>query len=137
MYSNGESERIIGAAIRKYDLPRHKLVILSKCFAYVGESASLRTVQYGKELPHSKDYVNQGGLSRFAIFNQVNASLKRLGLEYLDVLQIHRFDESTPVEETMEALHDLIKMGKVRYIGASSMWCFQARLPRLSLQRAI
>ena len=72
-----------------------------------------------------KDYVNQGGLSRQAIFNAVNASLKRLGLEYIDLLQIHRFDANTPLEETMEALHDLVKSGKVRYIGASSMWAVQ------------
>lgn len=65
------------------------------------------------------------GLSRNAIFNAVDASLKRLDLEYMDLLQIHRFDPFTPVEETMEALHDLIKMGKVRYIGASSMYTYQ------------
>jgi aryl-alcohol dehydrogenase-like predicted oxidoreductase len=76
-------------------------------------------------LPQLKDYVNQGGLSRQAIFNAVNASLKRLDLDYVDLLQIHRFDPNTPLEETMEALHDLVKSGKVRYIGASSMWAVQ------------
>jgi aryl-alcohol dehydrogenase-like predicted oxidoreductase len=76
-------------------------------------------------LPQLKDYVNQGGLSRQAIFNAVNASLKRLDLEYIDLLQIHRFDPNTPLEETMEALHDLVRSGKVRYIGASSMWAVQ------------
>lgn len=115
----------MGKAIKKYNLPREKLVILTKCFGYVGEDPSIRTVQYGKELPQLKDYVNQGGLSRQAIFNAVNASLKRLDLEYIDLLQIHRFDPNTPLEETMEALHDLIKSGKVRYIGASSMWAVQ------------
>lgn len=65
------------------------------------------------------------GLSRQAIFTAVDASLKRLGTDYLDLLQIHRFDSSVPVEETMEALHDLVKSGKVRYIGASSMWTYQ------------
>lgn len=65
------------------------------------------------------------GLSRTAIFNAVEASLKRLQLDYIDLLQIHRFDASTPLEETMEALHDLVKSGKVRYIGASSMWATQ------------
>jgi aryl-alcohol dehydrogenase-like predicted oxidoreductase len=69
--------------------------------------------------------VNQGGLSRAAIFNQVNASLERLGTDYVDLLQIHRFDPDTPMEETMEALHDLVRSGKVRYIGASSMWAVQ------------
>jgi aryl-alcohol dehydrogenase-like predicted oxidoreductase len=65
------------------------------------------------------------GLSRIAIFNAVNASLKRLGTDYIDLLQIHRFDDSVPVEETMKALHDLVESGKVRYIGASSMWTYQ------------
>lgn len=65
------------------------------------------------------------GLSRTAIFNAVDASLKRLQLDYIDLLQIHRYDASTPLEETMEALHDLVKSGKVRYIGASSMWATQ------------
>ena len=68
----------------------------------------------------SKDYVNQGGLSRQAIFSAVNASLKRLGTDYLDLLQIHRFDKTVPVEETMKALHDLVEQGKVRYIGMST-----------------
>ncbi len=65
------------------------------------------------------------GLSRQAIFNAVDASLKRLDTSYIDLLQIHRFDPHTPLEETMEALHDLVKSGKVRYIGASSMWATQ------------
>tara|TARA_R110002003_G_scaffold232_11_gene16808 strand:+ start:4532 stop:5119 length:588 start_codon:yes stop_codon:yes gene_type:complete len=76
-------------------------------------------------MPQLKDYTNQGGLSRQAIFNAVNASLRRLDTDYVDLLQIHRFDPNTPIEETMEALHDLIKSGKVRYIGASSMWAVQ------------
>jgi aryl-alcohol dehydrogenase-like predicted oxidoreductase len=65
------------------------------------------------------------GLSRQAIFNAVSASLARLETTYIDLLQIHRFDNETPMEETMEALHDLVKLGKVRYIGASSMWATQ------------
>ncbi|KAH7398482.1 aldo-keto reductase-like protein [Pyrenochaeta sp. MPI-SDFR-AT-0127] len=125
VYSNGVSEEIIGKAIKKYSLPREKLVILTKCYAYIGEDPGLRTINYGKELPQLRDYTNQGGLSRQAIFNAVNASLKRLDIEYIDLLQIHRFDPNTPLEETMEALHDLVKSGKVRYIGASSMWAVQ------------
>jgi aryl-alcohol dehydrogenase-like predicted oxidoreductase len=125
VYSNGVSEEIIGKAIKKYELPRHKLVILTKCFGVVGEDPGLRGINYGKELPMLKDYTNQGGLSRAAINNAVNASLKRLDLDYIDLLQIHRFDPNTPIEETMEALHDLVKSGKVRYIGASSMWAVQ------------
>jgi aryl-alcohol dehydrogenase-like predicted oxidoreductase len=125
VYSNGVSEEIIGKAIKKYNLERHKLVILTKCFGVVGEDPGLRSINYGKELPQLKDYTNQSGLSRQAIFNAVNASLKRLDTDYIDLLQIHRFDPNTPIEETMEALHDLIKSGKVRYIGASSMWAVQ------------
>lgn len=125
VYSNGASEKIIGKAIKQYNIPREKIVILSKCFGYVGEEPGTRTVAYGQKIGNSPDYVNQGGLSRAAIFNAVNASLKRLDLEYLDLLQIHRFDPSTPIEETMEALHDLVRSGKVRYIGASSMWTYQ------------
>ena len=125
VYSNGASEVLIGKAIKKYNLPREKLTILTKCFGYVGEEPSLRTVFHVKDMPQLKDYTNQGGLSRAAIFNAVNKSLKRLDLEYVDLLQIHRFDPTTPPEETMEALHDLIKSGKVRYIGASSMWAVE------------
>jgi aryl-alcohol dehydrogenase-like predicted oxidoreductase len=106
-------------------LPREKLVILTKCYGYVGEQPELRAIQYPTELPQLRDYTNQGGLSRAAIFNAVNKSLQRLDTDYIDLLQIHRFDPTTPIEETMEALHDLIKSGKVRYIGASSMWAVQ------------
>ena len=88
----------------------------------MGEDPGLRTINYAGELPKLKDYVNQAGLSRKAIFNAVDASLKRMGIDYIDLLQIHRFDPNVPIEETMEALHDLVKSGKVRYIGASSMW---------------
>ncbi|MCU0120525.1 aldo/keto reductase [Pseudomonas sp. B2M1-30] len=66
-----------------------------------------------------------GGLSRKAVMEQIDASLKRLGTDYVDLYQIHRFDPETPIEETMEALHDIVKAGKVRYIGASSMWAWQ------------
>ncbi|KAE9377033.1 Aldo/keto reductase-like protein [Stipitochalara longipes BDJ] len=125
VYSNGVSEEIIGKAIKKYNIPRHKLVILTKCFGAVGEEPSVRGIFYPKEIRSSKDYVNQAGLSRQAIFNAVDASLKRLDTSYIDLLQIHRFDPNTPIEETMEALHDLVKSGKVRYIGASSMWATQ------------
>ena len=65
------------------------------------------------------------GLSRKAVMEQVDASLTRLGTDYIDLYQIHRFDPDTPVEETMEALHDVVKAGKVRYLGASSMWAWQ------------
>lgn len=125
VYSNGVSEEIIGKAIKKYNIPRHKLVILSKCNGAVGEDLSVRGFFFPNEIKASKDYVNQYGLSRQAIFNAVEASLKRLDTPYIDLLQIHRFDATVPIEETMEALHDLVKSGKVRYIGASSMWATQ------------
>ncbi|OQO12012.1 hypothetical protein B0A48_02651 [Cryoendolithus antarcticus] len=125
VYSNGASEVIIGKALKKYNIPRNKILILSKCFGPVGEEPGVRGVVYGEKLYESKDYINQGGLSRSAIFTAVNASLKRLDLEYLDLLQIHRFDKQTPIEETMQALHDLVRSGKVHYIGASSMYAYQ------------
>src|ERR687897_854676 len=68
---------------------------------------------------------NGGGLSRKAIFNEIDASLKRLGTDYVDLYQIHRWDYDTPIEETLEALHDVVKAGKVRYLGASSMFAWQ------------
>lgn len=83
----------------------------------------------------TKDYVNQGGLSRAAIFNAVEASLRRLQTDYIDLLQIHRFDRNTPIAETMEALHDLVKSGKVRYIGASSMWTYQFALMQFCAEK--
>jgi len=125
VYSNGVSEEIIGKAIKKYDLPRHKLVILTKCFAIVGEEPGLRDMGLKEEIGRSRDYVNQHGLSRNAIFTAVEASLRRLDTPYIDLLQIHRFDSTVPIEETMKALHDLVQSGKVRYIGASSMWAYQ------------
>lgn len=76
-------------------------------------------------MKQQREYVNQYGLSRAAIFNAVNASLRELDTTYIDLLQIHRFDPDTPAEETMKALHDLVESGKVRYIGASSMRCWQ------------
>lgn len=76
-------------------------------------------------LKDTREYVNQSGLSRAAIFNAVNASLARLETSYIDLLQIHRYDPDTPPEETMKALHDLVQSGKVRYIGASSMRSWQ------------
>ncbi|TDL19656.1 Aldo keto reductase [Rickenella mellea] len=124
VYSNGDSERIIGKFIKQYNIPRGKLVILTKCYHIVSEDPKQQTaLQVG--LGDTRDYVNQGGLSRAAIFNAVNASLERLGTDYIDLLQIHRFDPNTPPAEIMKALHDLVQSGKVRYIGASSMRTWQ------------
>ncbi|KAG0125625.1 NADP-dependent oxidoreductase domain-containing protein [Tuber indicum] len=133
-YSNGESERIIGKAIRKFKIPRDKLVIMTKCYCAVGDEPGMQSYMM-PELKFRKDYVNRLGLSRKAIFSEVNASLERLGLEYIDLLQIHRCDPETPPEETMEALHDLVKSGKVRYIGASSMWTWQFCLYQQAAER--
>ena len=124
MYSNGESARVIGRFIKKYNIPRHRILILTKCYFVTHDNIGERT--FGRtELLDQRDYVNQAGLSRAAIFNQVNASLERLDTPYIDLLQIHRFDPETPIKETMQALHDLVISGKVRYIGASSMRAWQ------------
>ncbi|KAH7412808.1 NADP-dependent oxidoreductase domain-containing protein [Cadophora sp. MPI-SDFR-AT-0126] len=125
MYSNGLSEEIIGKAIKKFEIPREKLVLMTKCYVYVAEQVDTYGAVLGETMAKTKDYVNRGGLSRGAIFKAVEASLKRLGTDYIDVYQIHRYDPTTPPEETMKALHDLVESGKVRYIGASSMWATQ------------
>ncbi|KAI1325229.1 aldo/keto reductase [Xylariaceae sp. FL0255] len=125
VYSNGVSEEMIGKALKKYSIPRHKVVIMTKCFWGVGETPDVYRYVTPVPMGRAKDYTNAYGLSRAAIFFAVEESLRRLGTDYIDVLQIHRFDHETPVEETMKALHDLVVMGKVRYLGASSMWTFQ------------
>lgn len=124
VYSNGESEVIIGKAIKKYNIPRHKLIIATKCCGTVREGNDPETMAL-KDIDKTVDYVNQRGLSRQGIFAAVNASLKRLDTDYIDLLQIHRFDKTVPIEETMKALHDLVESGKVHYVGASSMWTYQ------------
>lgn len=124
IYSNGVSEEMIGRAIKKLNIPRHKIIILTKCFGAVGEEPGASQMKYNW-ISDTREYVNQSGLSRAAIFNAVDASLKRLQTDYIDLLQIHRYDANVPVEETMKALHDLVESGKVRYIGASSMWAYQ------------
>lgn len=124
VYSNGESERIIAKAIKKYSIPRHKLVLMTKICGTTRENNEPETLA----IPNPNelvDYINQRGLSRQGIFNAVDASLSRLDTPYIDLLQIHRFDSTVPIEETMRALHDLVQSGKVRYIGASSMWAYQ------------
>ncbi|KAL8926844.1 MAG: hypothetical protein Q9208_002653 [Pyrenodesmia sp. 3 TL-2023] len=134
VYSNGASEEIIGKAIKKYQIPRHKLVILTKCCGTVREGNDPETLAL-ENIDQTVDYVNQRGLSRHAIFNAVEASLRRLDTPYIDLFQIHRFDKTVPVEETMEALHDLVKSGKVRYIGASSMWAYQFAIMQFTAEK--
>ena len=106
MYSLGVSEEVTGRALRDF-ARRDEVVIATKVFH-----------------PMSDD-PNAGGLSRKHIMDAIDASLRRLGTDYVDLYQIHRFDRQTPIEETMEALHDVIKAGKTRYIGASSMYAWQ------------
>jgi aryl-alcohol dehydrogenase (NADP+) len=106
MYSLGVSEEITGRTLREY-VKRDEVVVATKVFFSANNKP------------------NQSGLSRKHIMSEIDASLKRLGMEYVDLYQIHRFDTNTPIEETMEALHDVVKAGKARYIGASSMYAWQ------------
>jgi aryl-alcohol dehydrogenase-like predicted oxidoreductase len=110
--------------ILQYSIPRHQIVIATKCYRLVANDPSIRAF-FVPGLDKRLEYVNQSGLSRAAIFNAVDASLACLETPYVDLLQIHRFDHSVTPEETMEALHDLVQSGKVRYVGASSMRCWQ------------
>jgi 1-deoxyxylulose-5-phosphate synthase len=105
-YSLGNSEEILGRAVKDF-ARRDEVVIATKV--------------YGRMRPGP----NGAGLSRKAIFAEIDNSLRRLGMDYVDLYQIHRFDHETPIEETLEALHDLVKAGKVRYIGASSMHAWE------------
>jgi len=105
-YSDGTSEEIVGRALREF-ARRDELVVATK-------------LRFGlRKAP------NIGGLSRKAVFTEIDASLRRLGMDHVDLYQIHRWDPHTPIEETMEALHDVVKSGKARYIGASSMAAWQ------------
>lgn len=106
MYATGRSEEIVGRALHDM-VSRDHVVIATKVFYPMSDN------------PYDR------GLSRRYIMRAIDASLTRLGTDYVDLYQIHRFDPNTPVEETMEALHDVVKAGKVRYLGASSMWAWQ------------
>ncbi|MBL0142128.1 MAG: aldo/keto reductase [Betaproteobacteria bacterium] len=126
MYSAGMSEEITGRVLREF-ATRDEIVIATKVYFPVDLAFK------GGNAPGPKPAVrpNMSGLSRKRILSAVDASLGRLGTDYIDLYQIHRFDAATPVEETMEALHDTVKAGKVRYLGASSMWAWQfARMQR-------
>jgi aryl-alcohol dehydrogenase-like predicted oxidoreductase len=106
MYSRGVSEEILGRAVRDFG-KRDDLIIATKVFFPMGDGP------------------NDQGLSRKHILRSIENSLRRLGTDYVDLYQIHRWDYETPMEETLEALHDIIRSGKARYIGASSMYCYQ------------
>jgi aryl-alcohol dehydrogenase (NADP+) len=116
VYSQGESERVTGKALKEY-AKRHEVVIATKVNGPMGADA------------------NNRGLSRKHILDAIDRSLTRLGVDYVDLYQIHRFDPDTPVEETLEALHDVVRAGKARYIGASSMYAWQF-MKMLSTSRA-
>ena len=118
MYSAGVSEELTGKFLREFTR-RDEVVIATKVFFPVDIAFQ------GGYADSSPPPPNTAGLSRKRIFSAVEASLKRLGIDYIDLYQIHRWDYETPIEETMEALHDLVKSGKVRYIGASSMYAWQ------------
>ncbi|EIM87557.1 Aldo/keto reductase [Stereum hirsutum FP-91666 SS1] len=124
VYSNGLSEVILGKAIKKLKLPREEIVVMTKLFVAVGATPSEKVSRVAAEAD-AAGYVNQYGLSRKHIFDSVKASLKRLDLEYIDLYWCHRFDYNTPIEETMQALHDVVKAGYVRYIGMSSCYAYQ------------
>src|SRR5438309_7746150 len=124
MYSLGESEAVLGRALKDFGIARDKVVIATKVHFPMGDDP------------------NQKGLSRKHITHAINESLRRLGTDYVDLYQIHRFDPQTPIEETLEALTDVIKAGKALYLGASSMYAWQfARMlytaDRLGLQRFV
>ena len=121
MYSNGVSEELTGKLLKEYTR-REEVVIATKVFFHVSDTDMSYDAASAKR---SSSPPNTSGLSRKHIFDAVDASLKRLGTDYIDLYQIHRWDYSTPIEETMEALHDIVRSGKVRYIGASSMWAWQ------------
>jgi aryl-alcohol dehydrogenase-like predicted oxidoreductase len=106
MYSNGASEEVLGRALRDF-AKREEVVVATKVY-----------------FPMRSD-VNGRGLSRKAVMTEIDNSLRRLGTDYVDLYQIHRWDYDTPIEETLEALHDIVKAGKARYIGASSMFAWQ------------
>ena len=107
IYSLGVSEEVTGRAIKEFWPKREQVVVATKVFNPMGKSP------------------NEAGLSRKHIMHAIDASLKRLGMDYVDLYQIHRFDKTTPIEETVEALHDVVKAGKALYVGASSMYAWQ------------
>ncbi|KAG8922441.1 hypothetical protein FRC00_007442 [Tulasnella sp. 408] len=111
MYSNGYSEIVLGKAIKKYNLPRDEIVVMTKIYATVMRNPGDLEFGITEEEMERKRYTNQKGLNRKHIFEGVKRSLERLQLDYIDVLQCHRFDYNTSIEETMQALHDVVKAG--------------------------
>jgi aryl-alcohol dehydrogenase-like predicted oxidoreductase len=116
VYSGGSSEEFTGRALKEY-AAREDVVLATKVFQRMRPGP------------------NGAGLSRKAIMHEIDASLTRLGTDFVDLYQIHRWDDETPIEETMEALHDVVQAGKARYLGASSMWAWQfAKAQQVALE---
>jgi 1-deoxyxylulose-5-phosphate synthase len=131
LYSGGESEVLTGRFVREF-CKREEVVVATKLF-YPVDLDFKGGAALGAKPPQRP---NQSGLSRKRIFHAVDESLRRLGTDYIDLYQIHRFDYETPMEETMEALHDVVKAGKARYIGASSMYAWQfAKMQQIAKER--
>ena len=131
MYSGGESEVLTGRFVREF-CRREEVVVATKVFHPVDVNSPGGASAGAK----AQRRPNMDGLSRKRIFHAVDESLRRLGTDYIDLYQIHRFDHGTPMEETMEALHDVVKAGKARYIGASSMYAWQfARMQQIAKER--
>lgn len=107
VYSLGASEEVTGRALKELGVARHKVVVATKVYNPMGDDP------------------NERGLSRKHIMHSIDDSLRRLGMDYVDLYQIHRFDHTTPIEETLEALNDVVKAGKALYVGASSMYAWQ------------
>ncbi|KAH8920648.1 Aldo/keto reductase [Atractiella rhizophila] len=124
-YSNGESEVILGKAIKELNVPREKVVIMTKTWFAVGDTPDFQTWLHTFDELDALGYANRYGASRNNIINSVKASLERLQTDYIDLLQIHRFDPFTPISETMQALHFVVQQGWVRYIGMSSCYAYQ------------
>ena len=116
MYSGGDSERVLGRALRDF-ARREEVVVATKAYYPTGAGP------------------NQRGLSRKHLLHAIDASLARLGMDYVDLYQIHRWDDGTPLEETLEALHDIVRGGKARYIGASSMYAWQFQKALMTSER--
>lgn len=117
VYSLGASEQILGRALKEFGPPRDRLVVATKVHGVMGDDP------------------NQRGLSRKHIFHAIDDSLRRLQMDYVDLYQIHRFDPTTPMEETLAALNEVVRSGKALYVGASSMWVWQfAKMLHLAAQ---
>ncbi|KAG8855684.1 hypothetical protein FRB96_006728 [Tulasnella sp. 330] len=128
-YSNGLSEVVLGKAIKQHKLPREEIIIMTKVRLPVNHDPhGVPMWSSSAENLDNSRYTNQYGLSRKAcnhIFDSIKHSLERIQLDYVDLLQCHRFDYDTPIEETMHALHDVVKAGYARYIGMSSCYAWQ------------